>query len=62
MLRSGRICLMYGTDHDILYLYTRTSAPQDRDEQRPLRAAPIGQGRWRGGVNIVGYYARVAGG
>jgi hypothetical protein len=53
----GRVCPMYGTDHDILYLYIRTSAPQDRGEQRPLRDAPIGQDRWRGDAHIVGYYA-----
>src|SRR5215211_258495 len=40
----GRVCLMYGTDHDILYLYIRNSAPQDRGEQRPLRDGPIGPG------------------
>jgi hypothetical protein len=39
---------MYGTDHDVPYLYIRNSALQDRGEQRPLRASPIGQGRRRG--------------
>src|SRR5215216_888110 len=44
MLRPGRVYLMYGTDHDILYLYIRNSALQDRSQQRPLRDAPIGPG------------------
>jgi hypothetical protein len=48
MLWLGRDCLMYGTDHDVPYLYIRNSALQDRGEQRPLRASPIGQGRRRG--------------
>ena len=53
----GRVYLMYGTDHDILYLYIRTSAPQDRGEQRPLRDGPIDQDRRRGDARIAGYYA-----
>jgi hypothetical protein len=52
---------MYGTDHDIPYLYIRNSAPQDRGEQRPLRDGPIDQDRRRGDTRIVGYYAPTAG-
>ena len=43
--------------HEILYLYIRNSAPQDRGEHRPLRDGPIGQERRRGKAHIVGYYA-----
>jgi hypothetical protein len=52
---------MYDTDHEILCLYIRNSAPQGRGEQRPLRAGPIGQDRRRGDAHIVGYYAPAAG-
>jgi hypothetical protein len=38
---------MYGTDHDILYLHIRNSAPQDQGGQRPLQDGPIDQDRQR---------------
>jgi hypothetical protein len=34
--------------HEILYLYIRNSAPEDRGEHRPLQGGPIGQDRRRG--------------
>src|ERR687897_3239823 len=61
MLRPGLVCLMYDTGREILCSYIRLSAPQDRGEQRPLRAGPIGPGRRREDAHIVGYYAPAAG-
>src|SRR5829696_8192421 len=62
MLRPGRVCLMYDTDHEKPILVHKAAAPQDRGEQRPLRGGLIGQGHRRGDAHIVGYYAPATGG
>src|SRR5829696_1452248 len=62
MLRPGRVCLMYDTDHEKPILVHKAAAPQDRGEQRPLRGGLIGQGHRREDAHIIGYYAPATGG